>query len=71
MPKFSRLKSLPGVDSTHELIITSDAPMRVFASAESNVVMCLYIGGDFNVDFTRHKSHSRILQDICELNNSS
>jgi len=27
------------------------------------------LGGDFNVDFIKHKSHSRILQDICKLNN--
>ena len=30
---------------------------------------CLVLGGDFNVDFAKHITHSRLLKDICEVNN--
>jgi hypothetical protein len=30
---------------------------------------CFVLGGDFNVDFTKHKTHPRLLRDICDVNN--
>jgi len=29
---------------------------------------CFIIGGDFNVDFNKHKVHSKLLLDICDEN---
>jgi Endonuclease/Exonuclease/phosphatase family len=29
---------------------------------------CFVLGGDFNVDFNKHKSHARLLRDVCEEN---
>jgi hypothetical protein len=29
---------------------------------------CFVLGGDFNVDFNKHKAHSRLLRDICNDN---
>jgi hypothetical protein len=29
---------------------------------------CLVLGGDFNADFNEHKKHSRLLQDVCGVN---
>jgi len=31
---------------------------------------CFVIGGDFNVDFNKHKLRSRLLRDICNENGS-
>ena len=29
---------------------------------------CLALGGDFDVGFNKHKKHTRLLQEVCEVN---
>ena len=29
---------------------------------------CFVLGGDFNVDFNKHRKHTRLLQEVCEVN---
>jgi hypothetical protein len=40
----------------------------VIAITEQYGDHCTVIGGDFNVDFNKHKVHSKLLQDVCNVN---
>ena len=40
----------------------------VIAITEQYSDHCFVIGGDFNVDFNKHKVHSKVLQDVCNAN---
>jgi len=56
---------------------SDDAAAGEFSSVMADVIAiidqhddhCFIIGGDFNVDFNKHKWHSRLLRDVCNANN--